>query len=400
VTVNADGSADSAQVMPDGSRRTTPRPIPRFRIGLAAALVAGAMFVFFLMGSNRGAPIVWEAIEPPAGVVNMESLIVTPDGFSVLSQPGEQGVTLWSSVDGRDWSANSLPGAPFRVVVAGDQLIGFRGSSATLLSREAGVWNETASFDLPEPVRIGYGSGRSGLVAAGDYFLPLTLTGDVYWSEDGSSFELVVAEPAWGVEIGMPTRRDCQPPVAVSLDVPPVVATPEGFFALVSRQALDPFGVWPVCEPEVWSSADGLRWTPITEEPPFGPGAYVYDIDWRAGRWVAIGGVAFTEPAVWVSDDAQTWRRIPFSGADEPVELRSVEAGDLGWVLLGELADRPGLLGWVSRDGECWELLPKEVQGRVAAVGTDRLLIADRIGFLEPWLGVVEGGVLAVRCQG
>jgi len=308
------------------------------------------------------------------------------------------GVILWSSENGVDWFSSSFPGAPVRAVVRGDQLIGFRGSSANLLSRTAEGWTATASFDLPEAVRIGYGSGRPGLVADGDGFLTQTVTGDVYWSADGSSFELIIEEPTWGVEIGMPTRQDCEPPATVSLDVPPVLVTPEGFLALVSRQALDPFGVWPVCEPDVWGSADGLRWATITGEPPFGPGAYLYDVDWRAGRLVAVGGVAFDEPAVWVSDDARTWRRIPFSGTEEPFELRRVDAGGLGWVILGELAERPGLVGWVSRDGECWETLPEAVQGRVAAVGNDRIIIADRIGFLDTWLGVVEGGV-EVRCR-
>ncbi len=330
----------------------------------------------------------------------MESLIVTEDGFSVLSRPVAGGVILWSSENGSEWSPAPLAGAPVRVVVAGQRLIAFRGSSASSFARTAAGWTQIAVFDLPEAARIGYGSGRSGVVAGRDGFVTQTVTGDVYWSEDGSSFRPAIEEPTWGVEIGMPTRRDCAPPATVSLDVPPVLSTPERFLALVSRQALDPFGVWPVCEPQVWSSVDGLTWAPLTEETPFGPGAYVYDVAWRADRLVAVGGVAFDEPAVWVSDDALRWRRIAFPGTDEPFELRSVEGGDLGWVILGELADRPGLVGWVSRDGLCWEPLPDEVQGRVAAVGTDRLIVADRIGFLDTWLGVVEGGVLAVRCAG
>ena len=386
-------------MIPDGLRRPNPNRFPRLRIGPALALVAGAMVVLFLIGSNQGTPIVWETFEPPPGVVNLGSLTVTVDGFSVLSQPGEQGVVLWSSTNGNDWSPDPLPGAPFRVVVSGDRLIGFRGSSAALLNRTSDGWAESAVFDLPEAVRIGYGSGRSGIVANTENFLAQTMSGDVYRSEDGSNFELVVEEPAWGVEIGLPIRSVCQPPRVVSLDVPPIVATPEGFLALVSVQALETFGVWPVCEPEVWFSRDGSDWAPIAGEHPFGPGAYVYDFAWRADRLVAVGGVSPKETAIWVSDDAVNWERLPLFTADERFELRSVDAGDLGWVILGELADRPGLLGWVSRDGECWERLPREVQGRMAVVGTDRILLADRIGFLDTWLGVVEGGVMEVRCR-
>ena len=398
MTGDANGSGPHGRVIADGRQRPADPPALPLRAGVAAVVATAAVAVFVLFGSDQGASIVWHQVAPPAGVANMESLMVTPDGFSVLSRPGEDGVILWSSENGVDWFSSSFPGAPVRAVVRGDQLIGFRGSSANLLSRTAEGWTATASFDLPEAVRIGYGSGRPGLVADGDGFLTQTVTGDVYWSADGSSFELIIEEPTWGVEIGMPTRQDCEPPATVSLDVPPVLVTPEGFLALVSRQALDPFGVWPVCEPDVWGSADGLRWATITGEPPFGPGAYLYDVDWRAGRLVAVGGVAFDEPAVWVSDDARIWRRIPFSGTEEPFELRRVDAGGLGWVILGELAERPGLVGWVSRDGECWETLPEAVQGRVAAVGNDRIIIADRIGFLDTWLGVVEGGV-EVRCR-
>ncbi|MGH8927969.1 MAG: hypothetical protein ACRDWH_06430, partial [Acidimicrobiia bacterium] len=304
-------------------------------------------FVVFLVGT--AAPrsmIVWTFAHQPAGVVHVDSLVATHQGFALLSGPETGGTVLWTSTNGISWSERPIPGAPTRLVVADDGLLAFAGRWVMAVPGEGE--RPVSRIDLPLLVRVGYGSGRAGLVGGSGGLVAQAFTGDVFWAKDGAPFEVVVSAPQWGEATGMPAEDNCDPPTVSSVDVPPLVSTPDGFITLVSLNGNDPFGIWPVCQPEVWAAPDGTTWRLISEGSPFEPGAYIYDVAWRDGRLLAVGGVGVDQPAMWISDDGRSWDRLKPLPAEHPYELREVAAGGLGWVVLGEWAARPGLTGWVS----------------------------------------------------
>ena len=124
--------------------------------------------------------------------------------------------------------------------------------------------------------------------------------------------------------------------------------------------------------------------------------AYVYDLAWRDGVLVAVGGYAIGEPAVWTSEDGVEWVEITPEMA-AAVDLYRVEAGAVGWVVLGRdsLESRP--VGWTSIDATCWEPLPPSVGGGEAVVTGDHILLVDRTGLPGMWLATPTGSPGACR---
>ena len=368
--------------------------------GVAAAVIAVAgLLVFFDGTSGTRSTLVWTFARQPEGVVHVDSLVATADGFALLARPVAGAMTLWTSSNGIAWSGRAISGSPNRLLVDGNDLLAFAGRWVMRLGESEDQRPEASRLDLPLLVRVGYGSGRAGLVAGANGLVAQAFTGDVFWAPRhlghgtaASDFKRVVAAPMWGEAIGMPADDTCDPPTVSSVDVPPIVATPEGFVTLVSVDGADPFGIWPVCEPEVWSSPDGETWGRLSDGNPFGDGAYVYDMGWRQGRLIAVGGSGTDEGALWLSDDGRFWIRAEPLPADDDFELREVAAGALGWVVLGEWSHRPGLTGWVSPDGDCWKPLPRDVSPRQAAVGNNRIVLAEQGGFPLMWVGLAAGG--------
>jgi hypothetical protein len=107
---------------------------------------------------------------------------------------------------------------------------------------------------------------------------------------------------------------------------------------------------------------------------------------------MAVGGFGYDQPAAWTSADGESWERLPLFDSDHPYQLREVEAGGLGWVVLAERSDHRSGLAWASPDGECWVPLPEQVSGREAAVGEERMVIAEHGSFPVIWVGVPTGG--------
>jgi hypothetical protein len=367
---------------------------------IATAVIAvSGLFVFFDWTSGTRSTVVWTFARQPDGVVHVDSLVATPNGFALLARPVEGDMTLWTSSNGIAWSGRGISGSPNRLLVDGDDLLAFAGRWVMRLDRDGDLRPEVSRLNLPLLVRVGYGSGRAGLVVGEDGLVAQAFTGDVFWAPNGSGqeagatgFELVVAAPMWGEAIGMPADATCDPPTLSSVDVPPIVATPTGFITLVSVDGADPFGIWPVCEPEAWFSPDGKAWERLSDGNPFGDGAYIYDMAWRDGRLIAVGGVGIDEGALWHSGDGRSWTRAKPLPADDDFELREVAAGALGWVVLGEWSHGPGLTGWVSPDGECWKPLPGHVSPRQAAVGNNRIVLAEHGAFPLMWVGIAAGG--------
>jgi hypothetical protein len=163
-----------------------------------------------------------------------------------------------------------------------------------------------------------------------------------------------------------------------------------GVVTLVAGNPEEPFGMWPVCEPTAWVSDDGRSWT--TTDDKLGEGAYVYNIAWRDGRFVAVGGTGIGEPAVWSSPDGEQWD--PFSGFEtgSGVDLYTVRAGGAGWAILGQETETSRPVGWVSADATCWTRLPVGVDGDDAAVTETQIMLVQSVTFPETWVTDVAAG--------
>jgi len=89
-------------------------------------------------------------------------------------------------------------------------------------------------------------------------------------------------------------------------------------------------------------------------------------------------------------ESSECFQSLDVAGALAATVL--VAAGNLGWVVLGEWSHRPGLTGWVSPKGDCWKPLPSHVSPRQAAVGTDRIVLAEQGSFPLMSVGIAAGG--------
>ena len=369
-------------------------PVERRGWGLAAmflAMVVG-LSVFVSVTAPQLPPIEWARRSGPDGSINLDSLVATGEGFAILSGMTVDGVLLWSSPDGATWRSQPLQGAPSQLATIEGGLIayGVRGGRTVAPGGEGWVAEDSIAF--PDEVRSRQGSGRPSLVDANNGFVAMSLFGDVWWSEDGTNFDLVVAEPDWGPgsEVELAFDSACRPPTRTSPDVPPMVATDSGLVAMISDNPTEPFGIWPVCEPRVWFSDDGRSWT--ESDSTLGDGAYVYNLAWRDGRHTAVGGYGIGLPAVWTSTDGQEWEPINVFTSLSGIDLYTVEAGPAGWVILGRDIQGSGSVGWTSSDGLCWVSLPWYVSGGDTAVTSEHIVILDRTTYPELWVGAITGG--------
>ncbi|MGH8952078.1 MAG: hypothetical protein ACRDX9_11690 [Acidimicrobiia bacterium] len=361
---------------------------------LAAALLAAAVtgVVFVTVTRPRVAPVEWARQAGPAGSANLGSLVATVDGFAMLSGMTVDGVRLWSSPDGISWDSSQLEAAPSQLAPVGDGLIAYGVRIGRIITGDSAGWVQSdREIAFPAEVRSRQGSGRPSVIGGEGGFVTMSLFGDVWWSVDGSDFDQVVAEPDWGPgqTVNVPFDSACRPPTTTSPDVPPVVATDAGFAAMISSNPAEPFGIWPVCEPEIWFSENGHTWT--ASEASLGDGAYVYTLGWREGRFTAVGGLGMGQPMVWTSVDGRDWEPID-SFSLSGIDLYTVAAGPAGWVILGRASQGADTVGWTSQDGLCWTSFPAQVDGAAAAITTESIVLVDRITYPETWVGTATGG--------
>jgi hypothetical protein len=335
----------------------------------------------------------WERQMGPTGPVNLDSLVATSDGFALLSGVTADGVGLWSSSDGASWDYEPLQGSPSQLAAMGIRLLAYEVDGGRILTPAAEGWVEGDELDFPDEIRSRQGSGRQSLVADDEGFVVTSILGDVWWSADGSEFDIVVADPEWGPgqAVEVPFDSGCRPPTRISPDVPPILTTESGFAALISSNSAEPFGIWPVCEPQLMFSADGRSWT--RAGTPLGDGAYVYNMAWRDQRFTAVGGTGIGRSVAWTSTDGRVWDPIDNTFALlSGVDLYTVQAGPAGWVILGEESEDSSPVGWTSTDGLCWTALPAEVVGSGAAVSEKMVMVVDRITYPETWVATATGG--------
>jgi hypothetical protein len=362
---------------------------------LILSAVVVAVGVFVVATAPRLQSTEWMSHQGPPGAVNLDSLVAFDDGFAVLSGMTDEGVVLWSSVDGADWTPQPLQATPSQLSVLGDSLIAYDGRSGRMIDQVSDEWVEGGPFRFPDNVRSRQGSGRASVIGDDEAFLAMGLAGDVWLSEDGSVFDEVVPEPMWGPGVEQPFDSACRPGSRTSPDVPPLVVTDSGYVAMTSSNGSEPFGISPVCEPTIWHSNDGRDWAQTGF--PLESGAFVYDLAWREGRLVAVGGLDVGDPAAWTSTDGLDWDRFSPGGSWGEVDLISIEAGRGGWIVVGRSSEGSGFAGWTSPDGVCWETVPIEVDGGDAAVAASHVIVVDRASYPELWVGSLLSAVGSCR---
>jgi hypothetical protein len=369
---------------------TPTKGINRWVLGVTAvALIAGVVLLADAT-KQRVPSFQWTRGEGPVSV-DLDSLVALDDGFAVLSGMTSEGILLWSSQTAQAWRPDAVTDSPRQLATLGSGVLAYDGRGGMVLVREGAEWVTSAEVRFPDDIRARQSSGRPSVIPAGDGLIAMSVLGEVWWTEDRAEFQKVVPHPEWGrgQTVDVPFDSECVPPTTISPDVPPLVATYAGFVALTSGNPEEPFGIWPVCEPQAWHSADGHNW--VGSDPSFGDGAYVYDLASREGLLIAIGGYRFGDPAAWASVDGESWREIDSFSELSGVDLLTIEAGAAGWVILGSDSHGPGTVGWTSTDGSCWDSLPPQVGGLDAAVSERQVLVIDRAVYPELWLGSATG---------
>jgi len=402
---------------PEPGPGVTPDSRPgRFVLGVGLLAIAVMAELIIVAGSPRtegspnnlptaGSGLDWEIAEAPEGTLRLESLLATPDGFAVIAGPSASGSNLWFSQDGVLWSASRLESVQFGIVGDGESLVAFREYSSVRLDWDGRQWLEQAPIELPTYARVGYLSGRPALVVTDAGTLVHSVEGELYFSSDREQFDLVIergewwdpSEDLWERFTSPAQPHGCLPPFEGSLDYPPLLETPAGLLAFVPLNKLGINLTWPVCDPQLWVSAEGRDWSAVPEESGFEPGSFIYDVAGRPGLYLAVGGRGRDEPLVWESSDGRNWSVLEWSPATTDVSLTDVAVGELGFVVLGRDFGSLRRFAWFSPDGECWQRLPDHVTGVAAAVGADRIVLADRGRAPDSgqklWVGVLDPDV-------
>ncbi len=379
----------------ESSRPHVERRPSRFRwlVGvLAAAFVSVAL--------AQGPQLQWREGETPQRFLNAESVVATPGAFSILAGPEGSGGTVWTTSDGRRWLQRPLPRIGYRIVYHQTGLFVLDGRSVSVVGPDAD--DPPVTVALPDPVRIGNGSDRPGLVAGLGGLVAQTVGGDIFFAPAGRRFAEVVSADQWRASADVTSftstilsvpppriRSNCHPVERRSPDIVPVVDAGTELVAFVPES--DPSTAWPVCEPVLWVSDDGVEWTAESAESPFPFGAYVSDVDWRNGRYVAVGGVGLDEPAAWTSTDGLDWDVVELPGLEDGSRLVGVERGGLGWMILGERTDGMHGAGWFSTDGTCFRSVPDRVIGSSVAVNEEAVISVGRSPDPEVWVATLEG---------
>jgi hypothetical protein len=219
------------------------------------------------------------------------------------------------------------------------------GGSVFLDSPDGRTWHRQGAL-TPESYPGRLAVGPLGVVAVGD-----VAGRPASWvSSDGLSW--TVAPDAFP---GSPAGTD-------TVSVTDVVATDGGWLA-VGR--IDPAcnvncGSEPI-RALVWTSSDGLRWTPIGGQVSFDGGGMAAVT--RGGPGYVAAGSADGHAAIWTSTDGAAWSRIPdspmFGPVTDPafpVAVFGVAAQEDVVVAVGmDMSDGGGsVLAWWSADGQSW----------------------------------------------
>ncbi len=283
----------------------------------------------------------WRPRDSSGEVVFRDRLWIMGGWFDSYSAPPRD---VWSSADGKTW---------------------------TRVTKEA-AWE---CGDLPMTVVF---RGRMWLM--GGWFngrLPGHRASSAVWaSGDGATWERVTAAAGWSPRLAAGA--------VVFRGRMWILGGTEDYY----------FGDERSLRNDVWSSADGRRWTRETAAAGWSPRAYHAAVVHRGKIWV-LGGGNYTPRYqalndVWCSADGVAWERVSGGAAWHPrIWFSAVVYRDRIWVLGGWSNNPARNWGdvWYSRDGREWARLRsrvmwKERHEHSAYVFRDRIWVAG--GHAQP----------------
>jgi hypothetical protein len=285
-------------------------------------------------------PVVGLRFEPGQGIRAMDSALggLLAHGRVHDPRPGENpdGLTdtaaVWTSVDGRAWDVH-----PIVAGVARDSV------------------SEVAAM----------AAGPRGIVVVGGVCCREERPA-IWWSRDALTWERAPFEG-----------------LAATYFVD-VAAGPEGFAAIANRDA----------EPQIWTSPDGLTWGRVDGEAAGIRPGQLNAIVGHGRGFVASGtddpGIADADPAVWVSDGLDGWRRVAMDDAafdgDDEASLGAMVPFAGGWFAVGGAGSRDDRL-------QCERLLGGEAMAALpATVDVTSADVALSCGWLRDMHWRTAGG--------
>ncbi len=263
------------------------------------------------------------------GVPRLTRVVAYRDGFLALATAGDVAslwtvISLWTSPDGRTWTAVPDVPQPADVTVLRDADLAVAGSQVVIVG-----WAELGS----EPGLAGY---------------------TILWSPPDGTVPSPTASPEAGAWAPVPSQA------AVSgVQFHDVAWTGSRFVA-----------VGAVVNTDVHTFLDSLDGVTWRRQEDRAPGGYPMNLAAGPGGLVAVGSID-DRPASWTSPDGLTWTEhagalpVPALGTDE-VEVTDVIATDDGWLAVGRRdpqcfvncgLDPIRAYVWTSNDGIRWTRL-------------------------------------------
>lgn len=138
-----------------------------------------------------------------------------------------------------------------------------------------------------------------------------------------------------------------------------VAAGPQGYVAAgsVGPELLDRHA-------RFWTSADGIEWQPVPDDPVAFANAEVRAVTAFQDGFVAVGVLGTmqdrTGAVAWTSPDGVTWTRADDPAFDGGIAIAVVAAPFGGLVAVGSDLDRREAVAWTSPDGRSWTRAPGE----------------------------------------
>ena len=273
------------------------------------------------------------------------AVIVVAAGFLVATrppaQPGALPVTKAPLATGAPSVGSAQPSEPPGIGAVSGPWSGLRWSAPLGIS-DASFVTSMVSFD-------------GALYAAGEAVSGTVVEAAVWRSADGSTW----------------TRLGRAGPQFAGAEMVVLVVARDGLVAWGAdgQRACQGQGAAATCSPAplmLWTSPDGVTWTPIADASPFAGATISAITDGPAGL-VAVGDTGWNAPAIWVSDTGATWTRLALGTAFADAHLSTVRAAGPGYVVGGGTGSQQVSVtggpastvpttaaAWWSADGRTW----------------------------------------------
>jgi hypothetical protein len=314
-----------------------------------------------------------EAVFGGDGDQMMSGAVATGSGVVVVGSDtsgGDQDAAVWTSADGLSWSRvphdeGGLGGDGDQMMLAvtaggpGFVAVGLDGSDS---DSDVAVWTSPDGFDwsrVPHD-EVAFGgtgnqwavdvvAGELGVVAVGSDFKAGYGDAAVWTSADGSTWRRVPNEDEALGDFGD------QGMWSVTLGGPGVVAVGWAWYGIEQYRAA------------VWTSPDGTAWTQVPDGPNLrggvGKATFMYAVASSDAGFVAVGNESSlgleTDPAVWTSADGLIWSRVtdPEGKLARPgaQAMAAVAIGPDGLVAVGW----EGVAGYTEFDARVW-MVPRK----------------------------------------